>query len=90
MSVTATPETTASTSEEKLVVKNWKNPIIYGVLSIIGTLLIALRAPKSTISLGISDGVSWFSAEPLNINPQVYGHRHAGPRRLRPGDHQRR
>lgn len=73
MSVTATPETTASTSEEKLVVKNWKNPIIYGVLSIIGTLLIALRAPKSTISLGISDGVSWFSAEPLNINPQVYG-----------------
>ena len=73
MSVTATPETTASTSEEKLVVKNWKNPIIYGVLSIIGTLLIALRAPKSTISLGISDGVSWFSAEPLNINPQIYG-----------------
>ncbi|HIY95628.1 MAG TPA: ABC transporter permease [Candidatus Rothia avicola] len=73
MSVTATPETTASTSEEKLVVKNWKNPIIYGVLSIIGTLLIALRAPKSTISLGISDGVSWFSVEPLNINPQIYG-----------------
>lgn len=73
MSVTATPETTASASEEKLVVKNWKNPIIYGVLAVIGTLLIALRAPKSTISMSISDGVSWFSAEPLNINPQVYG-----------------
>ncbi|MFC6352628.1 ABC transporter permease [Rothia nasimurium] len=73
MSVIATPETTASTSEEKLVVKNWKNPIIYGALAVLATLLIALRAPKSTISLGISDGVSWFSAEPLQINPQVYG-----------------
>lgn len=72
MSVIATPET-ASTSEEKLAVKNWKNPVIYGVLAVLATLLIALRAPKSTISLGIADGVSWFSAQPLSINPQIYG-----------------
>ena len=72
MSVTATSETSSPT-EEKLVVKNWKNPLIYGVLALVSTLLIALGAPEKTISLAYSDGISWFTAAPLAINPQVYG-----------------
>ncbi|WP_237224084.1 ABC transporter permease [Rothia nasisuis] len=73
MSVIATPQTTASATDEKLAVKNWKNPVIYTVLGLLASLLIALRAPQKTISLGIADGVSWFQAEPLQITPQVYG-----------------
>lgn len=73
MSVLAHPETTASTTDEKLAVKNWKNPVIYTVLGLLASLLIVLRAPQKTISLGIADGVSWFQAEPLHITPQVYG-----------------
>ncbi|MFW0120198.1 ABC transporter permease [Rothia sp. CCM 9417] len=73
MSVEATKATSLSSDTETLVVKDWKNPVIYAVLALVATLLIGLRAPQSTISLGISDGVSWFSAEPLRINPQTYG-----------------
>lgn len=73
MSVEATKATSLSSDTETLVVKDWKNPVIYAVLAVVATLLIGLRAPQATISLGISDGVSWFSAEPLRINPQTYG-----------------
>ncbi|MFW0180313.1 ABC transporter permease [Rothia sp. P5766] len=73
MSVEATKATSLSSDTETLVVKDWKNPVIYAVLALVATLLIGLRAPQATISLGISDGVSWFSAEPLRINPQTYG-----------------
>lgn len=73
MSVEATKATSLSPDTETLVVKDWKNPVIYAVLAVLGTLLIGLRAPQSTISLGISDGVTWFSAAPLSINPQAYG-----------------
>lgn len=73
MSVEATKATSLSSDTETLVVKDWKNPVIYAVLAVVATLLIGLRAPQATISLGISDGVSWFNAEPLSINPQTYG-----------------
>ncbi|MDY6052204.1 MAG: ABC transporter permease [Rothia sp. (in: high G+C Gram-positive bacteria)] len=73
MSVIATSKTATTTPQEKQAVKNWKNPAIYGVLAILSTYLIALRAPQSTLRLGISEGVSWFSAQPLSINPHIYG-----------------
>ncbi|MFW0170385.1 ABC transporter permease [Rothia sp. P4278] len=73
MSVEATKATSLSSDTETLVVKDWKNPVIYALLALVAPLLIGLRAPQATISLGISDGVSWFSAEPLRINPQTYG-----------------
>lgn len=73
MSVVATQNTKVSAETETGVVKNWKNPVIYTVLALLSVFLIGIRAPEKTISLGISDGVRWFQAEPLQINPQVYG-----------------
>ncbi len=73
MSVVATQNTKVSAETETGVVKNWKNPVIYTVLALLSVFLIGVRAPEKTISLGISDGVRWFQAEPLQINPQVYG-----------------
>lgn len=73
MSVVATQNTKVSAETETGVVKNWKNPVIYTVLALLSVFLIGFRAPEKTISLGISDGVRWFQAEPLQINPQVYG-----------------
>lgn len=73
MSVVATQNTKISAETETGVVKNWKNPVIYTVLALLSVFLIGVRAPEKTISLGISDGVRWFQAEPLQINPQVYG-----------------
>lgn len=73
MSVVATQNTKVSDETETGVVKNWKNPVIYTVLALLSVFLIGVRAPEKTISLGISDGVRWFQAEPLQINPQVYG-----------------
>lgn len=73
MSVVATQNTKVSAETETGVVKNWKNPVIYMVLALLSVFLIGVRAPEKTISLGISDGVRWFQAEPLQINPQVYG-----------------
>lgn len=73
MSVVATQNTKVSAETETGVVKNWKNPVIYMVLALFSVFLIGFRAPEKTISLGISDGVRWFQAEPLQINPQVYG-----------------
>lgn len=73
MSVEATKATSLSSDTETLVVKNWKNPVIYAVLALLGTLLIGLRAPQSTISLAIADGVNWFKVDPISINPQAYG-----------------
>lgn len=73
MSVVATQNTKVSAETETGVVKNWKNPVIYTVLALLSFFLIGVRAPEKTISLGISDGVRWFQAEPLQINPQVYG-----------------
>lgn len=73
MSVEATKATRLPSDTKTLVVKNWKTPILYAVLATVATLLIGLRAPQATIRLGISDGVSWFSAEPVNISSQAYG-----------------
>lgn len=73
MSVVATQNTKVSAETETGVVKNWKNPVIYTILALLSVFLIGVRAPEKTISLGISDGVRWFQAEPLQINPQVYG-----------------
>lgn len=73
MNVVATQNTKVSAETETGVVKNWKNPVIYTVLALLSVFLIGVRAPEKTISLGISDGVRWFQAEPLQINPQVYG-----------------
>ncbi|GAA4797162.1 MULTISPECIES: ABC transporter permease [Rothia] len=73
MSVVATQNTKVSAETETGGVKNWKNPVIYTVLALLSVFLIGIRAPEKTISLGISDGVRWFQAEPLQINPQVYG-----------------
>jgi len=73
MSVIATQNTKVSAETETGGVKNWKNPVIYTVLALLSVFLIGIRAPEKTISLGISDGVRWFQAEPLQINPQVYG-----------------
>lgn len=73
MSVVATQNTKVSAETETGVVKNWKNPVIYTVLALLSVFLIGVRAPEKTISLGISDGVRWFQAEPLQINPQIYG-----------------
>lgn len=73
MSVVATQNTKVSAETETGVVKNWKNPVIYTVLALLSVFLIGVRAPEKTISLDISDGVRWFQAEPLQINPQVYG-----------------
>ncbi|SLE33708.1 beta-methylgalactoside transporter inner membrane component [Mycobacteroides abscessus subsp. bolletii] len=73
MSVVATQNTKFSAETETGGVKNWKNPVIYTVLALLSVFLIGIRAPEKTISLGISDGVRWFQAEPLQINPQVYG-----------------
>ncbi|WP_421084430.1 ABC transporter permease [Rothia nasimurium] len=73
MSVESTPAPATATSTETLAVKNWKNPVIYSVLGILASLLIVLKAPKATITLKYADGVSWFQAAPLNINPVIYG-----------------
>lgn len=73
MSVVATQNTKVSAETETGGVKNWKNPVIYTILALLSVFLIGVRAPEKTISLGISDGVRWFQAEPLQINPQVYG-----------------
>lgn len=73
MGVVATQNTKVSAETETGVVKNWKNPVIYTILALLSVFLIGVRAPEKTISLGISDGVRWFQAEPLQINPQVYG-----------------
>lgn len=73
MSVVATQNTKVSAETETGVVKNWKNPVIYTILALLSVFLIGVRAPEKTISLGISDGVRWFQAEPLQITPQVYG-----------------
>lgn len=73
MSVVATQNTQVSAETETGAVKNWKNPVIYTVLALLSVFLMGFRAPEATISLGIADGVRWFQAEPLQINPQVYG-----------------
>lgn len=73
MSVVATQNTKVSAETETGVVKNWKNPVIYTILALLSVFLIGVRAPEKIISLGISDGVRWFQAEPLQITPQVYG-----------------
>ncbi|WP_237189373.1 ABC transporter permease [Rothia nasimurium] len=73
MSVASTPAPATENSPETLAVKNWKNPVIYSVLGVLTSLLIVLKAPKSTITLKYSDGVSWFQAAPVHINPVIYG-----------------
>lgn len=73
MTAVAHTDTAVSTATDTVAVKQWKNPIIYAVLSVLALLLIGLKAPKATISLGISDGVDWFRMEPLQLNPQIYG-----------------
>lgn len=45
--------------EETVVVKNWKNPTIFGVLAVLALLLVALRAPQNDVTFRLSDGISW-------------------------------
>ncbi|MDO4898436.1 MAG: ABC transporter permease [Rothia sp. (in: high G+C Gram-positive bacteria)] len=73
MSGTTTHNTKVAAETETLAVKNWKNPIIFSVLAALSLLLIAFKAPDSTIRLTIDDGVSWFKTAPLLISPTVYG-----------------
>lgn len=65
--------TAESSSSAPAQAKNWKNPVIYTVLALLSTLLIGLRAPATTISLGVADQVSWLDLDPLQISPVAYG-----------------
>ncbi len=65
--------TAESSSSAPAQAKNWKNPVIYTVLALLSTFLIGLRAPATTISLGVADQVSWLDMDPLQISPVAYG-----------------
>lgn len=65
--------TAESSSSAPAQAKNWKNPVIYTVLALLSTFLIGLRAPATTISLGVADQVSWLDLDPLQISPVAYG-----------------
>lgn len=65
--------TAESSSSAPAQAKNWKNPVIYSLLALLSTLLIGLRAPASTISLGVADQVSWLNMDPIQVSPVAYG-----------------
>lgn len=59
--------------EETVVVKNWKNTIIFGVLALVALLLVAFKAPHNDVTFRLSDGITWANIPNLTFSATAFG-----------------
>lgn len=72
MSTVVVKESSQAAVPEKVVVKNWKDPIIFTVVALISVLLMGLRAPESNVVFRLNDGTN-FNLPNLTLPAGLFG-----------------
>lgn len=70
VSTTSVP---AGAREETVLVRSWKNPVIYTVLALLSLIVIGVQAPSTTVNFRLSDGLKSFTVPDLAVNATAYG-----------------
>lgn len=58
--------------EDKVIVKNWKDPIIYCVLAVVAVVLLGFNAPSNKVVFRLNDGTD-LNLPDLGLNSSVFG-----------------
>mgnify|MGYP002719616169 CR=1 FL=1 len=63
----------ATATPAPVVVKHWKDPILFTVLALLAVLLVGINAPASEVTFRMGDGIRWAEIPKLSLSAVAYG-----------------
>ena len=73
MSTAVVENPQGSVADEQVIVKHWKNPIIFSVIALIGLLLLGINAPANEVTFRLAEGITWAQIPALVLSARVFG-----------------